>query len=280
MTRRRWIADEHAGDSAALTGANAAHLARVLRARPGQEFEIAAGERVRLGRVVSVSEERVEFALGVDVEGEPALPVMLYLAVFKFDRMEWAIEKATELGVERIVPLVSGRTDAHLAQAAGKRVERWRRLAHEAAQQSRRLAPPEIAAPVPLRDLLHDSLKAIGNHQSAIINEHVVPRSPSTGDMAQRSVASAELRIVLAETERDRTLGQLLSSRHPSRSEGPAGIAPDIAIAVGPEGGWTSDEFAAFTRAGWQPASLGPRILRAETAAIAALAIVSATLGS
>src|SRR5205085_9156253 len=104
MTRRRWIADEVSGDRAALVGEQASHLARVLRARVGQEFEIAAGNRVRLGRVSAVSPERVEFDLGADVE-QPTLPaVHLLLAIFKFDRMEWAIEKATEFGVSAITP--------------------------------------------------------------------------------------------------------------------------------------------------------------------------------
>ena len=250
MTRRRWIADQTAGDRAALTGANAAHLARVLRARPGQEFEIAVEGQVRLGRVLSVSDERVEFELGAAVQGEAALPLCLYLAVFKFDRMEWTIEKATELGASEIVPVIARRTEAHLAKAAGKRVERWRRIAHEAAQQSRRSAPPEIADPVPLKEVLESG-----------------GRSTSTGS-AQSDVAqppSAGLRIVLAESERTQSLGQLLSARPET-----------ISIAIGPEGGWAADELSAFLKAGWQPASLGPRILRAETAAIAALAILSA----
>src|SRR5512143_941063 len=99
MTRRRWIADEIHDNRAALTGENARHLARVLRAQVGQEFDISTGERVRRGRVVAVAAERVEFELGEDVPAAPSLPIELLLAVFKFDRMEWAIEKAVELGV-------------------------------------------------------------------------------------------------------------------------------------------------------------------------------------
>ena len=260
MTRRRWIADQVEGDRAALTGDNAAHVARVLRARPGQEFEIAAGDRVRLGRVTSVREHRVEFELGQEIAeaAEAGTAVTLYLAVFKFDRMEWAIEKATELGVNAIVPLLARRTDSHLAQAAAKRAERWRRIAHEAAQQSRRASAPEIASPISLQQLLQSDVAPTSRRRESSPKQEDVVQPPSAG-----------LRIVLAETERERTLATLLN--HPERSEG-----PQISLAVGPEGGWTADELDSFDRAGWQRASLGPRILRAETAAVAALAIVTA----
>ena len=235
MTRRRWIADQVAGGRAVLLGAQAGHLARVLRARVGQEFEIAAGGTVRLGRVAAVSEERVEFELGEEVPQATAGPsVSLLLAVFKFDRMEWALEKAVELGAGRIVPVIARRSDAHLVSAAGKRVERWQRIAREAAQQSRRAGPPEIEAPAKLKD--------------AVAGEN-------------------GLRIVLAESERGRMLRDILR-------ENP-GVS-DIALAIGPEGGWTPEELKLFTENGWIAASLGSSILRAETAAIAALAVVMA----
>ena len=154
MTRRRWIADEFSADRAALTGAHAEHLTRVLRARVGQEFDIVTGEAVRRGRVVSVSQDRVEFELGEDLPAAQSanVTVTMLLAIFKFDRMEWAIEKCTELGVARIVPVIAQRTDSHLAAAAFKRAERWRRIALQAAEQSRRAHPPEIAAPIGLKE--------------------------------------------------------------------------------------------------------------------------------
>src|ERR1022692_4791296 len=152
MTRRRWIADEVSGNHAAITGDHAEHLVRVLRARVGQEFDIAAGNVVRRGRIVTIQEGRVDFELGEEVCTAPAANITLLLAVFKFDRMEWAIEKCTELGVSRIVPVIARRTDAHLASAAAKRAERWRRIALQAAEQSRRATPPEIAAPSKLQE--------------------------------------------------------------------------------------------------------------------------------
>src|SRR4051812_26693004 len=107
MTRRRWIADEYDAQTAALTGANAAHLARTLRAHVGQQFDVACGERVYRAAVSSVTDERVEFALDDEgLTGSEVIPVTLLLAVFKFDRMEWAIEKCTELNVTSIVPVI------------------------------------------------------------------------------------------------------------------------------------------------------------------------------
>jgi len=238
MTRRRWIADRVTGDRAFLTGNNAVHLARVLRVRIGQEFEISTGVDVRLGRVVSIADDSVEFELGELFDQAHIAPIILFLAVFKFDRMEWAIEKATELGVAAIVPVLCRRTDAHLVSSAAKRVERWRRIAHEAAQQSRRVAPPDVAAPAKLNEAI--------------------------------AHATGELKIVLSENEKNLSLKDALSQ--PTTSD----QRPATTLAVGPEGGWTSEELAAFAQAGWTAASLGPKILRAETAAVAALAIVSA----
>jgi 16S rRNA (uracil1498-N3)-methyltransferase len=153
MTRRRWIADEVHGDAAVLVGEHAAHLSRVLRAQIGQEFEIATGDAVRTARITSIADDRVEFSLGTELVMKPTAKLTLALAIFKFDRMEWAIEKCTELGVSRIIPTVARRTDAHLAAAAVKRHERWQRMARQAAEQSRRASPPEISSPIKLREL-------------------------------------------------------------------------------------------------------------------------------
>ena len=112
MTRRRWIADEVSGNRAFLVGAHADHLVRVLRARVGQEFDITTGSEVRRGRLTAISPDRVEFELGEQIPISPNVQITLLLSIFKFDRMEWAIEKCTELGVARIVPLMSRRTEA------------------------------------------------------------------------------------------------------------------------------------------------------------------------
>src|ERR1700691_4462675 len=154
MTRRRWIADEVSGNRAFLVGAHADHLTRVLRARVGQEFDISTGSEVRRGSIIAISSDRVEFELGEQIPVSPNTRVTLLLSIFKFDRMEWAIEKCTELGVARIVPLIARRTEAHLATAAAKRVERWQRIAHQAAEQSRRSSIPQVSPPIKLKESL------------------------------------------------------------------------------------------------------------------------------
>src|ERR1035437_5087325 len=125
-------------------------MARVLRAEPGMEADVVAGGHVFHAEVAAVSPDEVRFNLVAEVHADPALPVTLVVAVYKFDHMEWAIEKATELGVAALAPVIAQRTEKHLAQAAEKRAERWRRIAHEAAQQSRRSDVPVIHNPTPL----------------------------------------------------------------------------------------------------------------------------------
>ena len=151
MTRRRFIADTWTESTASLRGDQAVHLARVLRAEPGQIYDIVAGGFLHRAEIKSVAEDEVLFILHEQLESEGALPLHLLLAVFKFDHFEWAIEKATELGVSRVTPLLARRTEKHLALAAGKRVERWRRIALEAAKQSRRVDVPAIDDPVSLK---------------------------------------------------------------------------------------------------------------------------------
>jgi 16S rRNA (uracil1498-N3)-methyltransferase len=251
MTRRRWIADEVQGKTAALTGEHALHLSRVLRAQVGQQFDIATGSAVRRGTVTAISEGRVEFALGEELDAAPAADLRLYLAIFKFDRMEWAIEKCTELGVARIIPVIARRTDAHLAVAADKRRERWQRLALQASEQSRRAAPPEVADPVKL----NEAINRVGG-----------------------------LRIVLAESEENVLLRDVLVEPSASSAIGSPATnssaihSTTIHLAIGPEGGWAEDELLLLKGAGWISASLGKTILRAETAAIAATAIAISAL--
>jgi len=156
MTRRRWIADRAAGNRAWITGSHAEHLARVLRAKPGQKFDVAVEGAVWEGTVVSISPEEVEFELGRTMEPALLPEISVLLSIYKFDRLEWALEKLTELGVATIFPIISRRTEPHLGKAAEKRVERWRKIALEAAQQSRRAKPPEIPVPMPLKKAIVD----------------------------------------------------------------------------------------------------------------------------
>ena len=161
MTRRRWAADRVEGDRASLLGDHALHLSRVLRAQVGQEYDVATPQGVRLGRIVSVEEGCVDFLLGDFLPNStaPTPDITLALAIFKFDRMEWAIEKCAELGVAKIVPFVAARSEKHLAQAAEKRAERWRRLVQQAAEQARQASPAEVADPLKFDQLL-DQIQA------------------------------------------------------------------------------------------------------------------------
>jgi 16S rRNA (uracil1498-N3)-methyltransferase len=244
MTRRRWIADTWTATTAALTGDQAVHLARVLRAEPGQIFDVVAGGFLHRAEIVSASEQQVLFTLHEELESNAALPLHLLLAVFKFDHMEWAIEKATELGIAHIVPILARRTEKHLTLAAPKRAERWRRIALEAAKQSRRTDIPSIADPTQLKVALEQEKSSI--------------------------------RILLSETEQETTLTAALTASTETVAASDKEASVQCALAIGPEGGWTPEEMSLFTQHRWQHVTLGPRILRAETAAIASIAIASA----
>ena len=248
MTRRRFIADSWTDTTATLTGDQAVHLARVLRAEPGQIYDIVSNGFLHRAEITHVSEQRVDFSLHEELSSDAALPLHLLLAIFKFDHMEWAIEKATELGVSRITPVLARRTEKHLAQAARKRSERWRRIALEASKQSRRTTIPQIPDPIALKPALERE--------------------------------TTPTRILLSETEQQTTLTAALTDSVRPASEESVALNVQIthALAIGPEGGWTPEEISLFTQHQWQPVTLGPRILRAETAAIAAIAIAGTHL--
>ena len=141
--RRRFFIEQFAGQRAVMEGEAAHHVGRVLRAQPGQLYELSDGSKVWLGRIEIVSRDSVEFSLVEEIPGHrPALQTTLLLSVVKFDSFEWALEKATELGVHRIVPLGAARSEKALLAAAAKRSERWKKLLLEASQQSRRVQLP------------------------------------------------------------------------------------------------------------------------------------------
>jgi len=214
-----------------MEGDAAHHLGRVLRAQTGQLYELSDGERVWLGRIESVGRDRVQFALVEELAAvQPGVDVMLLLAVVKFDAFEWAIEKATELGVSTIVPLAAQRSEKALLAAAAKRAERWKKILLEASQQSRRV------------------------------------RVPVLGELVRSESAFASckdgLRVMLSERATASPLRKVLESRRDIKA----------ILAIGPEGGWTDEEFGAAHGCGYQEASLGPLILRTETAVVTALA--------
>jgi 16S rRNA (uracil1498-N3)-methyltransferase len=232
--RRRFFVDQVRNGQAEIAGEDAAHLTRVLRVEVGQRYEISDNHNVYLAEIEKARKEQVVFRTIEKLPVvEPPVRMILIAAIFKFDHFEWMIEKATELGVAEIVPVITTRTEKGLDKAAPKRIERWRRIGVEASQQSRRARLPEIAETVKWSTAL---------------------------------ATSATYRYALDENERRPLAGVFPTERHSQDT---------VALLVGPEGGWTDEERAAFTSAGWVPVSLGSSILRAETAALAALAVIS-----
>jgi len=193
----------------------------------------------------------VEFALIEPVPAQkPKLHVTLALAIVKFDRFEWGLEKATELGVSEIVPLAAARSEKALVAAAAKRAERWRKIMLESAQQARRLSVPTLQATVTARDFF-----------SACKPE------PGGGCKTEHARGGA-CRLLLSERAGAPSLKRILNGR----------AGEECVLAIGPEGGWTEEELAAAQAAGFVQASLGANILRTETAVVAALAAVNFAL--
>jgi len=224
-----------------MEGPAAHHLGRVLRAQPGQLYELSDGAKVYLGRIETVSRDRIDFALEEEIPSyQPAVEMSLLLSIVKFDAFEWALEKATELGVAAIMPVAAARSERALVAAAGKRAERWGKILAEAAQQSRRVRVPRLLEAT-------RPGQAFGGYPEA----RKIMRSERIGAPALREVLAGE------------------------------GVrSGEAVLAIGPEGGWTEEEFELALGAGFQEASLGKLILRTETAVIAAVASLNYALGT
>jgi len=234
MARRRFFVEQVHSGSAEIAGENAQHLTRVLRVEAGQTFEITDNHRVWLATVETAHKNLVRFRVTDEIDAGAPLPeVTLFLALIKFERFEWAVEKAVELGVTRIVPVNAARSERGLSEGAQKRVERWRRIAHEASEQSRRLSAPEIEAPMKMTEALK---------HSAAHRFWCDERPGATG---------------------------LGGAFHPQADD-------STALIIGPEGGWSRFEADLLQAHGFQPAGMGPRTLRTDTACVALLALVHA----
>ena len=236
MARRRFFVPEIRRGIAELTGADSEHLVRVLRLEPGQIFEISDNRKVYLAEVESARKSLVSFAVKEELPTpESPVEITLFAALFKFDRFEWLIEKATELGVAAIQPVEAARSERGLAAASAKRHYRWEKIALESSQQSRRAHLPEI--------------------------------HPTTSfEITIRSQSG--VRLLLDEAPETKPLLEQIPKER--------GAKEPVAILLGPEGGWTAGERDTALASGWLPCGLGPTILRAETAGVAALSIVSA----
>ena len=238
--------EEFAAGSATLRGEAAHHLGRVLRAEAGQFYELSDGRQLWLARTESVGRDEVQFTL---IEQLPAttghVRIHLLLAVVKFDRFEWALEKATELGAEEILPLAADRSEKGLLAAAPKRAERWKRVLAESAQQARRLRIPALRDPVKPLDAFRTS--------------------------------DATLKLLLSERAGAPPMREILEQVVARQG---AKDVPCVATAIGPEGGWTDTEFSAAQDSGFVETALGANILRTETAVCAALAAVQYAFGT
>ncbi len=222
---------------AELTGDDSEHLVRVLRAEVDQIYEISDNQNLYLARITVARKSVVSF----EVLEQLAAPLRngrltLVAALFKFDHFEWLIEKATELGVDAIVPFEAVRTERGLIRAAVKRRARWQRIALEASQQARRVRLPEVA-------------EASG-YSGALETPAAIKL------LLEEASAPPLLRVLVERTAQD----------------------AQVALLLGPEGGWTDGEREQASAAGWTACSLGGTILRAETAGIAGLAIIRAWL--
>jgi 16S rRNA (uracil1498-N3)-methyltransferase len=236
--RRRFFVERFEGTAAVLRGEAAHHLVSVLRAQPGQLYELSDGESVWLARTEGIGRDAVEFALMEHLAVLlPPLHITLLLAIVKFDRFEWAIEKATELGADEIVPLAAERSEKGLVAASAKRSERWKKILLESAQQSRRLRVPVLRVAAKPRDAFR--------------------------------MEKSHIHLLLSERAGAKPMRELLE---PWRSGEQGTDTANLAIAIGPEGGWTDAEFNASSEYGFVEAALGINILRTETAVCAALA--------
>lgn len=250
MTRRRFYAPPSAftpkADSVTLAADEARHLRDVLRLKLGEEVHVFDGE----GREFScrIHESRKDFAhLNVVSEAEPARPesplrFTLGVALLKSDKFDLVVQKATELGVVRIVPLTTRLADIHLRDKsdASKRVTRWQRIALEAAKQSGRALVPEVAAPL------------------------------SFNEFIELAPTDAQGKLMFSERS-GHSLVELKNNL--------SGRLQSIAALVGSEGGWTDEEIALARQAGWTIVTLGGRTLRAETAAIAVTVLLQHLFG-
>lgn len=236
MARRRFFVPEIRRGTAELAGEDAEHLVRVLRVEPGQVFELSDNQNLYLAEVELARKSLVAFRVKEKLAPPPpSVHLTLVAALFKFDRFELLVEKATELGVAVIQPFEATRTERGLAQASVKRSSRWERIAVEASQQSRRLHLPLIAPSVRFAKALE---------------------------------TPAHVRLLLDENPEVPSFLQVLP---PERT-----LSYHVALLLGPEGGWTEEERQSAIKAGWTPCSLAQTVLRAETAGIAALAVIQA----
>ncbi|NWF58632.1 MAG: 16S rRNA (uracil(1498)-N(3))-methyltransferase [Fischerella sp.] len=226
-----------------LTSEQQHYLCRVLRLQEGDRFIAMDG----MGKwwLAQLAGAEAKILQSVTVETELSTAIILMLALPKGNAFDEVVRCCTELGVTCIVPVVSDRT---LLNPSPQKLERWRRIAKEAAEQSERAVVPVILEPISFSN----SLSLVNSHLSFVTNQKYI--CEARGDYPHL-LSCLQGKEKLPNNQRQKTM----------------------AIAIGPEGGWTDKEIESAINAGFQPVSLGRRILRAVTAPIVALSLVAAT---
>lgn len=247
MTRRFFVepAALQDADNVTLDGALAHRLAKVLRLRAGDEIVLFGGEGVDItARIDDINERRVALSIISRAEGppEPRVKVSLYQSITKGDRFEWLLEKGTEIGVCRFVPLLTARSVVK-PEAGGNRAERWRRIVVEAAEQSGRGAVPVVDAPQQFRE-------AIASAPGVLLlpYESAEPVTPNID-----AALNAEIDALFA-------LGE-------------------VSVFIGPEGGYEDGEVELAVEAGATVVTMGQRVLRSETAGLVAATMIMQAAG-
>jgi 16S rRNA (uracil1498-N3)-methyltransferase len=241
MSDRYFTESPIAGPITTLAGPEAHHLIHVMRAKPGIQVTLFDGSGAEFQaeiRRVGRSEVELEVLAVAAVDREPPVPIVLGVTLPKGDRQKWLVEKAVELGVGRLVPLWTARS---VAQGGLQATDRLRRTVVEASKQCGRNRLMEIAPP-------QDWAEWIAGGRDAPVRLLAHPERPPAGPAGAHDAARGAVDLA------------------------PCGTGP-VLLAVGPEGGFTSDEVALAVAAGWRPIDLGPRILRIETAAILLVAV-------
>ena len=267
--RRLFVPGERlGGPRLMLTGAEHRHIGLVLRARPGDAVTLfdGAGGEVE-AEVVRVERTETELALGERraVAG-PAVPLTLLCAVPRGPRMDFLVQKTSELGVARIVPIVTERSVVRPdAEGANGKRARWEKIAREAARQCGRADLPIIAPPIALAEALAGS--GLPARRLALFAWTELGSAERSSSRVGVGTLAGSPRLV--EGEKARPLRAALAGAEPAAT----------ALLVGPEGGFAPAELAVAQAAGFEAVGLGERILRVETAAIVAVALVASAYG-
>lgn len=237
-----------------ITGDHARHLAVVLRVKPGDPVTIFDGTGFQYSCTILKSHKKEVVAECISKEpcsAESPVSITLAQGLAKGEKMDLIIQKSTELGVNKIIPLITERSQIRHTEKTG----RWRRIALSASQQSGRSKVPHIDDPVSIDEFF---------------SRQITPSARSYIEDIKGVTLGITANIIFSEEQKKRNLKQILSG---------LGTVSHITLLIGPEGGFSKDEVRTAVEKGFIDVSLGPRILRTETAPLSALSIIQYELG-